>query len=177
MRQAMLLSILLLVAFNSNAAFTAAGSASELDILKDKLKSGVIETLYYGDNDFAAPIRDIIEAKGNEELLFSAYRSLDKDQINLKHTILIVMIKKQQHNYYKLESTEKAKAILVSALTDEHYWIRTEAVCGLRYFGDSTLMRRIAPLVDDKSDFVRKEAEATLVELYELYQDRTDNVF
>ena len=177
MRHALLLSILLLAAVKSNAAFTAAGSASELDTLKDKLKTNVIETLYYGDSDVAAPIRDIIEAKGNEELLVNVYRSLDKDQVNLKHTILIVMIKKQQNNYYKIEGIEKAKAILVSALSDEHDWIRTEAVSGLRYFGDSSLMRRIAPLVDDKSDFVRKEAEATLVELYELYQDRTDNVF
>ena len=178
MKRVLALSIMLLATVHLQAAtIVTASNSPDLSTIKDKLKSGVIETLYYGEKDFSPSIRELIAANGNEEQLISAYNSLDNEQVNLKHTILIVMIKKQQANTLVSDGPDKIKAVLVSALTDDHFWVRTEAVWGLRFFGDATLMRRIAPLVDDKSDFVRKEAQATLVELYELYQDRTDNIF
>jgi len=177
MKKALLFSIVMLMTVHLNAAVSTASNSTELSTLKDKIKTGVIETLTYSDTDLSPSLKDVIQSTTNDDLLISAYRSLDAEQVNLKHTILIVMIKKQQANAYSSAEIERTKTLLVSALNDDHFWIRTEAVWGLRFFGDATLMRRIAPLVEDKSDFVRKEAQATLIELYELYQDRTDNSF
>ncbi len=147
--------------------------------LKEKIKDGQIDTLVYSDADFTYPLKDVIETAGNEAQLVGLYGTLSKDQVYLKHTLLIALICKAKNNAFKDDVRQKAKDILVSALKDDHFWIRTEAVAGLRFFGDTstTILRRITPLTTDKSTVVRKEAVSTLVELYEQQQDRTDKSF
>ncbi len=161
--------------------FTACAlHASDVDGVIAKLKGGAIDTLYYDDTDIGVLLKDLIETKDNEDLLISAYHALGKEQVYLKHTLLIVMIRKQTHNLNSNDARQKLKAVMVGALRDEHFWIRTEAVLGLRFFGDTSrklLTEDIGPMILDNSECVRKEAFSTYVELIELRQDLRENVF
>ncbi|MEI6233014.1 MAG: HEAT repeat domain-containing protein [Planctomycetota bacterium] len=177
MKKAMLLSLVLFTAMSVRAASLELGRAADLTALKDKLKAGVVQTLYYTDEELSPTLLALIETRGNDDVLIDVYRSLDDEEIYLRHTILIALIKKQQRDLYNSGDSENAQDLLVSALKDDHFWIRTEAAWGLRFFGEASLVRPVLPLLEDDSDYVRKEARETLMELYELYQDRNDNVF